>query len=203
MMLRLYVLMTKFQRNSLKWILYQLYLSMAVTTMKYLMWLILWIPYWTIWNKQSTSCKLCTNSWNIKAPHHVWIQVHLSQLNKKHYVHFWISQRLNYWVRRKYDSWAWSSKNPRRHKKMPWVGSWVQKMTYKHWSEDMDKRTMMKEDVNKDNMILVLKDTINIDIYRTIDISIIHPKLIIVIDMANQGLNFNLIIENIDNVNEQ
>ena len=155
MMLRLYVLMTKFQRNYMKWILYQLYLSMTVTTMKYLMWLILWIPYWMIWNKQNTSCKLWTNSWNIKT-HRVQIQVHLSQQNKKHYVHFWILHRLNYWVRRKYESWAWSSKNQRRHKKMPWVGSRVQKMTCKDWREDMDKRTMMKDDMNEEHMILVL-----------------------------------------------
>ena len=47
--------MTKFQRNYMKWMLYQLYLSMTVATMIYLMWLILWIPYWTTWNKQSTS----------------------------------------------------------------------------------------------------------------------------------------------------
>ena len=103
------------------------YLSMTVTTMKYLMWLILWIPYWVIWNKQSTSCKLWTNSWNIKT-HHVQFQVHLSQLNNKHYVHFWILQRLNYWVKRKYESWAGSSKNPRRHKGMPWVYLWPWKM---------------------------------------------------------------------------
>ena len=48
---------------------------------------------------------------------------------------------------------------------------------------------------------------INIDINRTIVISIIHPKLIIVIDMANRSLNFNQlwknIIENIDKANEQ
>ena len=71
----------------------------------------------------------------------------------------------------------------------------------------MDKRTMMRDDVNKDKMILVLKETINIDINRTIDISIFHPNLIIVIDMANRGLNFNQlwknIIENIDNASEQ
>ena len=66
---------------------------------------------------------------------------------------------------------------------------------------------MTKDDMKEEHMILVLEETIDIYINRTIDISIIHPKLIIVIDMANQGLNFNQlwknIIENIDNANEQ